>query len=104
MRQATREYQQYKAKRGKALKTAIRYPSNDCGTSKGEKTRKRSQSNETDNSQKELTNAKRKPPNSPKEIPKISDIQENDKCRELDPMQQEDQGFLNYFFFTRLFA
>ncbi|XP_033214018.1 stAR-related lipid transfer protein 7, mitochondrial-like isoform X2 [Belonocnema kinseyi] len=104
MRQATREYQHYKSNRDKAFTTAILDQSNNCGTSKGEKTKKQSQTNETDNSQKDSSKTEREPLNSPKKIHKISDIKENDEYGELDPMQEEDQGFLNYFFLTRLFA
>ena len=104
MRQATRDYHLYKENKEKYITTPAQDHLSDTESNSDEVTRKEPKSNETENIQEDSNKKKLEPTNSLNEETNLTDLQEDDKSEELDPLQEEDQGFFNCYFFTRLFV
>lgn len=104
MREATRNYKKYKEEREKLLTTVEDRQTCNKETSDDKTSNEESKNNQLDNTQSDLISSKCEISLSPQIKSNILDVQEKDKSSEIENLHEEDEGFLNYFFFTRLFA
>ncbi|XP_051170998.1 stAR-related lipid transfer protein 7, mitochondrial isoform X2 [Leptopilina boulardi] len=103
MREATRNYKKYKENREKLLTSVVDKQTCDKVILNEQSSNEESKSNKLDNTQLEIISSKYEIPFS-SHIKNVLDVQEKEKTNEIDNFHEEDEGFLNYFFFTRLFA